>query len=447
MGRKAGTSSSGRQGERPNILFVFTDDQRFDTIGALGNTEIRTPVMDELVAKGVTFTHACIMGSTVPAVCAPSRAMLMSGRTLYHTPLDLAGRTTFPELLRAHGYETFSTGKWHNQPPSYARSFTAGGKIFFGGMSNHLQVPVQDFDPTGRYPKERTYVGEKFSSEMFSDAAIEFLRGHKSSSPFLMYVSYTAPHDPRMPPRKYKEMYDPSQITLPPNFMPEHPFDNGELRIRDEMLAPFPRPPAEIQRHIAEYYGMISHLDEHLGRLLETLDETGHAENTYIIFAGDNGLAVGQHGLMGKQNMYDHSIRVPLILAGPGLPAGEKRDALCYLLDLFPTICDLTGVAKPEELEGESLLPIVQGEKERLRDNYFFAYRNCQRAVRDERFKLIEYFVNGQRSTQLFDLQADPWELNNLAEDARYEGEVGRLREALAQWQEKLDDPLVKGKE
>lgn len=441
--RDRSASRKSRGARRPNILFVFTDDQRFDTIHALGNADIRTPVMDELVARGVSFTHACIMGSTVPAVCAPSRAMLMSGRTLYRVPLDLEGRITFPELLRAHGYTTFSTGKWHNQPPSFARSFDAGGKIFFGGMSNHLQVPVQDFDPSGRYPKERQYVGEKFSSEMFSDQAISFLRGYSDASPFCMYVSYTAPHDPRMPPQRYKEMYDPARIPLPGNFLEEHPFDNGELRIRDEMLAPFPRPPEEIQRHLAEYYGMISHLDEHLGRLLETLDETGQAGNTVIIFAGDNGLAVGQHGLMGKQNLYEHSIRVPLIIAGPGVPEGERCGSLCYLLDLFPTVCELTGVKAPDDLEGHSLVPLLMGEADRLRDNLFFAYRDCQRAVRDERYKLVEYFVQGSHTTQLFDIVEDPLELNNLAEDAKLQGEVGRLREELGRWQRELADPLL----
>jgi arylsulfatase A-like enzyme len=148
-------------GEEPNILFLFTDDQRFDTIHALGNEDIVTPNMDTLVHNGVTFTHACIMGSMSGAVCMPSRAMLMSGRTLFRAPDDLAGTITFPEVLREADYTTFGTGKWHNQPGSFARCFTDGAKIFYGGMSNHLEVPVHDFDPTGRYPKESRYIGER----------------------------------------------------------------------------------------------------------------------------------------------------------------------------------------------------------------------------------------------------------------------------------------------
>lgn len=429
---------------KPNILFLFTDDQRFDTIHALGNEEIVTPNMDALVENGVCFTHATIMGSMSGAVCMPSRAMLMSGRTLFRVPNNLADTITFPEVLQEAGYTTFGAGKWHNQPSSYARCFTTGGKIFFGGMSNHLKVPVYDFDSTGKYPKEDRYIGEKFSSELFSDAAIKFLREYEDDKPFLIYVSYTAPHDPRMPPKKYEEMYSPEEISLPENFMPEHPFDNGEMKIRDEKLAPWPRTPEIIRQHIADYYGMITHLDDCIGEILEVLEETGHANNTIIVFAGDNGLAVGRHGLMGKQNLYEHSVRVPLIISGPKMPKGKKSDALCYLLDLFPTLCDLTGLSTPESVEGKSLMPIITGEKKQVRDTLYFVYKDVQRSVRDSRYKLIEYFVKGNRTTQLFDLENDPWEINNLSDDLNYSDHLTRLREELAKWQKKLDDPMVR---
>ena len=182
---------------RPNILFLFTDDQRFDAVGALGNPEVVTPNMDRLVEQGTTFTHATIQGSICPAVSLPSRAMLMTGRNLYHAPRDCGDFTTLPQHLQAHGYTTFGTGKWHNQPSSYARSFTDGGKIFYGGMSNHLEVPVYDFNPDGVYAEEDRYVGKEFSSELFSDTAIDFLKRYDEDAPFMAYVAYTAPHDPR----------------------------------------------------------------------------------------------------------------------------------------------------------------------------------------------------------------------------------------------------------
>ncbi len=431
--------------ERPNVLFLFTDDQRFDTIHALGNEIIRTPNMDSLVANGVSFTHATIMGSTMPAVCCPSRAMLMSGRTLYRAPRDLAATVAFPEVFQQAGYTTFSTGKWHNEPASFARCFADGAKIFFGGMSDHHQVPVHDFDPTGRYPQQARYTGEKFSSELFADAAVEFLHKRDPQRPFLLYFSSTAPHDPRTPPQQYADMYHPADIPLPENFMPRHPFDNGEMEIRDEQLAPWPRTPDVVRRHLADYYGMISHLDDHIGRVLEALEATGEADKTIIVFAGDNGLALGQHGLLGKQNLYEHSVRVPLVISGPGLPAGERRQALCYLLDIFPTLTDLIGLETPEAVEGISLAPVIKGEAEQVRDDLFFAYRNCQRCLRDRRYKLIEYLVNGTTTTQLFDIVADPWETSNLAGNSDYSEQLMAMRRRLTDWQAEVDDPLLQG--
>lgn len=430
--------------DRPNILFLFTDDQRFDAFGAMGNPEVITPNMDRLAERGMTFTHACIQGSVVPAVCQPSRAMLMTGRSLYHAPRDCGEFTTLPQHLREHGYATFGTGKWHNLPDSYARSFSDGAKIFYGGMSDHLEVPVYDFHPDGRYPEEDRYIGKRFSSELFSDAAIEFLERYDEDAPFMAYVSYTAPHDPRMAPREYEDLYDPGRITLPENFRPVHPFDNGEMVIRDELLAPFPRTPEVVQEHIAAYYAMITHLDAHIGRVLEALEESGRAESTIIVFAGDNGLAVGRHGLMGKQNMYDHSIRVPLVIAGPGVPEGERSDALCYLLDLFPTLCDLTDLPTPETVEGRSLAPVIRGEADGAGYlSLFFAYMQCQRAVRDERWKLVEYFGGAERVTQLFDLAADPWETANLASAPEMDEQLTRLRGELSAWQQRIDDPAT----
>ena len=446
---------------RPNIIFFFTDDQRFDTIHALGNQEIVTPHMDSWVRQGTTFTNAYIMGGTCPAVCMPSRAMLMTGRTLFHLqgegqgiPVDHA---MLSEVLQQAGYETFGTGKWHNGSDAYARSFTTGGEIFFGGMEDHWNVPACDFDPTGRYDVHRPMVRNpwssnkvtyrqcdhitpgKHSSELFCEAAVGFLETYESEAPFFMYLSFMAPHDPRTMPKEYRDMYDPERVTVPRNLMPEHPFDNGELWVRDEKLAAWPRTTDETRRHIAEYYAMITHADAQIGRVLEALEKTGNAENTIIVFAGDNGLALGQHGLMGKQNMYEHSVHVPLIMSGPGIPKGGKRDAFCYLLDIYPTLCELSGVPIPESVEGRSLVPAMQsGDK--IRDTLFFAYRDVQRSVRDERYKLIEYVVNSKQTTQLFDLHADPWELDNLAREPSCAGHLSRLREELVRWREELED-------
>jgi arylsulfatase A-like enzyme len=454
-------STPGEASHRPNVLFFFTDDQRFDTLHALGNERIHTPNMDAWVRDGTAFTFAHIMGGTSPAVCMPSRAMLMTGRTLFR--LERQGQripqdhVQLGELLQRHGYRTYGTGKWHNGSDAYARSFSAGDEIFFGGMDDHWNVPACRFDPTGQYPAQPmvkdpwtsnqvTYrqcdhiSPGKHSSELFCDAAIEFLRGHDTATPFFMYLSFMAPHDPRTMPKQYLEMYDPAEIDLPPNFMARHPFDNGELQVRDELLADVPRRPQEIRRHLAEYYAMITHADAQIGRVMDVLRETGQAENTIVVFAGDNGLALGQHGLMGKQNLYDHSLRVPLVFCGPGIPRGVRSEERCYLFDIYPTLCELIGVPIPDSVEGQSLVPALRGVKNTIRDTMYFAYKEYQRCVRDARFKLIEYVVNGRRTTQLFDIPADPWELSNLADDPAYTGHLEQLRGDLLRWRDELGD-------
>ncbi len=435
-----------------NILFILTDDQRYNTIAACGNPDIQTPVMDRLVREGTCFTQAHIPGGTSGAVCMPSRAMLNTGRTLFH--LQEEGQdippehTCMGETFRQAGYETFGTGKWHNGPPAYSRSFSCGDNIFFGGMWDHWNVPTCYYDPTGEYDNVINFVVNfsynnkpfrvncdkfnpgKHSSELLSDTAIEYLdkRGQgDSDQPFFLYLAYLAPHDPRTMPEEFKNMYDPEKITLPKNFKTEHPFRYGVEDIRDEVLAAYPREEAEVRRHLAEYYGMISHLDHEIGRVIAKLEEIGELDNTIIVLTGDNGLAVGCHGLMGKQNLYDHSVRVPLLMRGPGIPAGEKRDQYVYLLDIFPTLCELNGLPIPSSVEGKSFAPAIADPAAKTRDSLYFAYNDLLRAVKDDRYKLIEYRTT-TRHTQLFDLQNAPDELQDLSGLPEYAGTVERLR-------------------
>ncbi len=438
-----------RGSRQPNVLFLFADDQRFDTIRALGNPHIQTPNLDALVAKGTVFSRAYIMGSHSGAVCVPSRAMLLTGKSLFR--LQDKGsvipeeQALWPELFREAGYTTFATGKWHADRAAFARCYSAGAEIFFGGMGDHWNVPVYRFDSSGEYAA-RTPVIEKpassneiiyknydhivegkHSSELFSDAAISFLETYRARAPFLMVVSYTAPHDPRTAPQVYLDMYDPESIPLPGNFLPEHPFDIGDLRIRDELLAGFPRTGEEIRKHIAEYYAAITHLDAQVGRVLEALERSGRDEDTIVVFSGDNGLAVGQHGLMGKQNLYEHSVHVPLIMSGPGIPAGARREALCYLNDLGPTLCDLAGILPPPDIWGTSLLPVLKDPQKTSREALIFAYKNFLRGLCYKHWKLILTNVRGRRFVQLFDLERDPWETRNLADDRKLDGVLEEL--------------------
>jgi arylsulfatase A-like enzyme len=447
---------------RPNILFFLTDDQRFDTIHALGNERMSTPTMDWLVENGTSFVHAHIMGGSSGAVCMPSRAMIHTGRSLYQ--ILGAGETIaedqalLGETLLGAGYNCLGIGKWHNSPRAFARSFNAGAEISFYGMVDHWNVPVCHFDPTGAYDTHRPLcrdphhsnavsydlcdhlVPGKHSSELYCNAAVKYINEYTDDKPFLLYVAFNAPHDPRTMPRQYLNLYPPDTMELPPNFMGGHPFDNGELYVRDERLEQWPRTDTRIRTHIAEYYGMITHADAQMGRVLAALRERGMLDNTLVVLAGDNGLALGQHGLMGKQNLYDHSVRVPLVMAGPGIPNDERREAFTYLHDIFPTLCDAAGVGIPHGVEGVSLTPAFTDSGFAPREYLHLAYRHVQRAVRDSRYKLIEYAVEGGGTTQLFDMAEDPYELHNLANDPAFGEVLSRLRRELGRWRTELGD-------
>ena len=446
----------------PNILLLLTDDQRFDTIAALGNPNINTPHFDKLVARGTSFTQAHIPGGTCGAVCMPSRAMLHTGRTLFH--LQGSGQkipvehTLMGEWLGRAGYTTFGTGKWHNGKSAFNRSFQEGQEIFFGGMQDHWNVPAYHYDSSGAYENtipvcKDPFGGKKVehlecdhikpgvhSTDLFAEATKSFIRLQSDENPFFAFVSFMAPHDPRIMPDRFRDLYKDERIELPANFCGGHPWDTGAIHIRDEMLAGFPRSEQEVREHIADYYAMITHLDTNIGEVIDTLEETGHLDNTIIVLTGDNGLAIGQHGLMGKQNLYDHSVRVPLVMAGPGIPRASQNDSLVYLLDLFPTFCEMTGQPIPESVEGRSLLPCLQNASHSHRESLYLAYERYQRGVRRGDFKLIEYQVNGDRHTQLFNVVQDRWELNNLAGCSDHATELASLRAEMIRLRDEWGD-------
>ncbi|MEO9512828.1 MAG: sulfatase-like hydrolase/transferase [Flavobacteriaceae bacterium] len=432
--------------KKPNILFLFTDDQRAGTIGAMNRYDVLTPNMDKLVGNGTSFTNSYILGATTAAVCSPSRAMLMTGRHYFNIepnvyaqfafPLKDRGKSdklTFPEYFKANGYTTFATGKQHNGHDWVERGFHHVKSVFLGGMTTHFGTKVKDYTPEIGW-SEPYHQKEKFSSEVFADAAVDFLGGYSGANPFLMYVSFTAPHDPRTAPKEYHELYPYNAIKLPKNLMPEHPFEIADDKIRDERLAPFPRTDSIVKKEISDYYAMITATDAQIGRILKALDDSGQSENTIIVFSGDNGLAVGQHGLLGKQNVYEHSVGVPLIFCGPNIPENTKVDALAYLHDVFPTLCGLTGLEIPKSVETEDLSPIIRGEKKAVRNSMLYAYNSWpgeamkpsinngggHRAVRKGDFKLMVSAKKDVFTYQMFNVKNDPWELSNLIGKAEW---------------------------
>jgi arylsulfatase A-like enzyme len=251
-------------------------------------------------------------------------------------------------------------------------------------------------------------------------------------------VAFTAPHDPRSPHPDYIGLYPDAAMPLPPNFKIAHPFAFDDMKVRDENLMSWPRTPEIIRASLADYYGLITHLDTKIGEIIETLKNNSLFENTIIVYAADNGLAIGSHGLLGKQNLYEHSMKVPLIISGPGIPRGSISDALVYLYDLFPTLSDLCDLPSPRDVDGLNLRPVIKGEQSSVRESLFLAYRNTIRAVRTEEWKLIWYPFLGY--TQLFYLKEDPYELVNRSDDEGNQEKKDELMAKLMEWQKTTGD-------
>jgi choline-sulfatase len=445
---------------RPNILVLFTDDQAFDTIRSLGTLDLDTPHLDRLVARGTTFTHAYNMGSFSPAVCVASRTMLMTGRSLWDTERiyartddERAGGRLWPQLMRAAGYRAYFTGKWHVQTDA-AQVFDVVRHVRPGmprdvpeGYNRPLPGQADGWSPAD--PKFGGFwAGGKHWTEVTADDAVDYLREAGSRpEPFFMYVAFNAPHDPRQSPQAYVDRYPAARVPVPRNFLPEYPHKEAigaGKTLRDEKLAPFPRTEESVRVQRGEYYAIVSHLDTHVGRVLAALEASGKAADTWIFLSSDHGLAVGQHGLFGKQNLYDHSVRVPFVVVGPGVAAGRRLAVPIYLQDMMPTALALAGVERPVHVYFRSLLPLLRDAAAPAPyPEIYGAYLRLQRSVVHEGWKLIQYPAGGV--TRLYDVGRDPEERADLAADPAHAPRRAALEERLRRLQGALGDPLLSG--
>ena len=445
---------------QPNILFLFTDDQSFETIRALGHTDIDTPNLDRLVARGTTFTHTYNMGSWQPAVCVASRTMLNTGRSLWDAQIagkqleaeHAAGRL-WAQLLATAGYRTYMTGKWHlSVPPEKVFHVVRNVR---GGMPRDTPEAYsrpQSGKPDAWSPSDPKWggfwQGGKHWSEVGADDAVDFLQdSRKSAAPFFMYVAFNAPHDPRQSPAEYVRRYPPTRIAMPRNFLPEYPQNEGigsGQNLRDEKLGPFPRTEHAVKVHRGEYYASITHLDAQIGRVLDALTASGKADHTWIFLTADHGLAVGHHGLFGKQNMYEHSLRVPFVVVGPGVAANRRIATPIYLQDVMPTTLELAGIAPPAHVYFRSVLPHLRGKSSLpARAETYAAYMEQQRALLHDDYKLIVYPKIGV--TRLYNLRSDPDEMIDLASNSTHASRRRDLFARLKQVQGQLGDPLDLG--
>lgn len=470
--------------QKPNILFIFADDQSPKTIGAYGNKQIKTPNLDKLANKGVNFSNAHNMGAWNGAVCQASRAMLNSGRSVWQAhKMDkefAQGKgieTTWAKLLENQGYDTYMSGKWHvaakadkvfqtavhirpgmpddtwdhaTQQKLYAdfmagkTNFTSPDEFMPVGYNRPLSEDDHSWSPTD--PKfGGFYQGGKHWSEVLKDDALHFIEQAKSkNNPFFMYVAFNAPHDPRQAPQDYQDLYEQEKLALPANWAdnyPEKDVIGNSPSLRDAALAPFPRTEYATRVHLKEYYALISHLDTQIGDILAALKASGKMDNTYVIYTADHGLSVGERGLFGKQNMYEESIRAPFIVWGPGIAGGQTVDADIYLQDVMATSLELAGAEKPEYVFFNSVIDLAKGKTTKSHyDAIYGAYVDSQRMIKQDGFKLLVY--PKANKIKLFDLKADPDEMNNLAMQSEYKTKVITLFAELMTLQADLEDDM-----
>jgi len=456
-GAAAGFVISGARAAetRPNIIFLLTDDQRWDALGCTGNSIIRTPHIDRLSREGVTFQN-CFVTS---AICMTSRASMFTGlheRThgISSFSLPLAPEVnarSYPELLRGAGYRMGFIGKWGlggNLPKErfdYFRGFSGQGKYYHerDGKLVHL-------------------------TQIMGEQALEFLDGCSGDQPFCLSVSFKAPHVQDEDPRQF--LYDPAheelfqdvRIPVPKTAddryfqrLPEF-LQTSEARKRWEIRFSTPE---KYQTSVKGYYRLVYGVDEVVGRIRQKLQERGLAENTVLVFMGDNGFYLGEHGLAGKWFMHEESIRVPLIVHDPRLPErlrNKRRGEMVLNIDIAPTLLELAGVPASPSVQGRALMPLVRGGKPRWREEWFYSHLYGynlipkSEGIRTRRWKYIRYIESEPLCEELYDLKRDPLEENNLARESGRARQLEKLRgrwqawrDALPQWRldEKWSDP------
>ncbi len=460
--------------KRPNVLFILVDDQSpFDFKFYNPKSILQSPHIDRLAADGMVFDAAYHMGSFSGAVCSPSRHMIMCGRTLWHLPIGVGAdricppnleQNTLAALFNRAGYQTMRTCKQGN-------SYEAANQQFSVRHDASKRGPADENGSPWHGDQVMNYLSEREAS--------------KVTDPFLIYFGFSHPHDTRdgRPEllEKYGAVNHTDKLNLPPandrqpqlpvNYLPAQPFPHGHPGLRDEVSVSGvweKRDERTIRNENGRELACSENIDIQVGRVLKKLEAMGELDNTYIFYTSDHGIAVGRHAFQGKQNLYEHTWRVPFVVKGPGIKAGSRAAGNIYLLDVMATLCDLTGVPAPESNEGLSFRAVLEGRQATVRDVLYGAYcggtKPGMRSVRKGDWKLIKYDVmdGTVRETQLFNLAENPDELIlqhhdpavialtgvtpsanqlNLASDPRYADKLKEMEALLLSEMRRLNDP------
>ncbi len=449
---------------RPNILFILVDDQSpFDFQFYNPRSALQSPNIDKLAEQGMVFDVAHHMGAFVGAVCTPSRHMIMCGRTVWHLPIAPEAekycppnldQNTLAAVFNRAGYDTMRTCKQGNSYEGANKQFTV----------RH--------DASKRGPTDET------GSPWHGDQVMNYLNDRqatKDADPFLIYFGFSHPHDTRdgRPEllKKYGAVNHTDQTDLPPanstqpelpiNYLPAHPFAHGHPGLRDETTVSGvweKRDERTIRNELGREFACSEAIDIQVGRVLAKLEAMGELENTFVFYTADHGIAIGRHGLQGKQNLYEHTWRVPLVVKGPGIKPGSRVPGNIYLLDTVATLCDIAGISAPPSNEGISFKPVLEGKQTTVRDVLYGVYcggtKPGMRCVKKGDWKLIKYDVldGAVQETQLFNLATNPHEfvaehgkddpaLTNLANDPKHATKLAEMEAHLLSEMRRLNDP------
>ncbi|MHC4517856.1 MAG: sulfatase family protein [Planctomycetota bacterium] len=443
-------AAHGVSHRRPNIIFLLTDDQRWDTMGCVGNQIIQTPHMDALAGGGVRFRNAFVTTS----ICCSSRASLFAGQYSRRHGIndfvthfsEAAWQDTYPARLKSAGYRLGFIGKYG---VGRKRDFPMGTFDYWRGIAG--QPVYEQKDKEGNY---------KHLTQIMGEQSIAFLRGCSDERPFCLSVSFKAPHVQDGDPRQfiydptYKDLYKDDRIPLPKTASKTH-FETLPEFLRDDATTARVRwqirfqSEGKYQESVRGYYRLITGVDVVIGRIRAELDRRGLADNTVIMLMGDNGFFLAEHGFAGKWYGYEESVRVPLLVYDPRLPSscrGQVRNEIALNVDVASTILSLAGVPVPAAMQGCDLTPLTQGQKRPWRSDFFYEHLFINRSrqtganlipqsegVVSLRYKYLRYPEQDPAYEQLFDLAADPFEERNLAGDARCESLLKTMR---ARWRQ-----------
>jgi arylsulfatase A-like enzyme len=460
--------------KRPNILFILVDDQSpWDFSFYNTRSELRSPTLNQLAAEGMVLDAAYHMGSFSGAVCTPSRHMIMTGRTVWHLPIGPTAarhcppdieQNSIPAVFNRAGYATMRTCKNGN-------SYEGANRLF-----------------TVRRDAGKRGGDDASGSAWHADQVLNYLEERetaKDTKPFLIYFGFSHPHDTRDGKPELLAHYgatnhadpktlpatNPKQPRLPVNWLPAKPFPDGHPGLRDETTVSgvwTNRDAVTIRNELGREFACAENIDSQIARVLERLKAMGELENTYIFYTSDHGIAIGRHAFQGKQNLYEHTWRVPYVVKGPGIQPGSRASGNIYLLDTLATLCDLAGIPSPETNEGLSFRPVLEGRKDAVRDTLYGVYNGGtkpgMRSVRHGDWKLIQYDVleGTVRETQLFNLKQNPEEFLlehhapevsaltgatpekhqiNLAKDPRHADKLQEMQTLLLAEMRRLNDP------